>query len=83
MKLGRSDRGRLRTTVAVLAIAVAAGFLVLAVLLLVLTALCGMTGEEAQVSDCRWAMLLQAVRAAALAIPFGLIGVLSLGLDGD
>lgn len=83
MKLGRSDRGRLRTTIAVLAIAVAAGFLVLAVLLLVLTTLCGMTGGEAQVSDCRWAMLLQAVRAAALAIPFGLIGVLALGLSGD
>lgn len=83
MNLGRSDRGRLRTVVAVLTIAIAVGFLVLAVLLLVLTALCGMTGAEAQVADCRRAMVWQAVRAAALAIPFGLIGALSLGIGRD
>lgn len=83
MKLGRSDRGRLRTIVAVLTIAIAAAFLVLAVLLLVLTTLCGMTGAEEQVASCRRAMLWQAVRAAALAIPFGLVGVVSLGVGGD
>lgn len=83
MKLGRSDRGRWRTVVAVLTIAVAAAFLVLAVLLLVLTTLCGMTGAEQQVSSCQRAMVWQAVRAAALAIPFGLIGVLALGFGED
>lgn len=83
MKLGRSDRGRLRTVVAVLTVAIAAAFLVLAVLLLVLTTLCGMTGADQQVDSCQRAMLWQAVRAAALAIPFGLVGVLALGISED
>lgn len=76
---GRSRPVTWRWALAVLTLTLAGACLVLAVVLLALSALCDSTGLLAQSASCAREMVFQAARAGALAVPLGAVGALAMG----
>jgi hypothetical protein len=74
----RSTWPSLRWVVAVVALALAAAFLVLAVTLLALSGLCDSARLAAEAASCSRELVLQGVRAAVVAIPLGAVGALAV-----
>lgn len=76
---GRARDVTWRWALAVLMLTLAGACLVLAVVLLVLSALCDSTGLIVESSSCTREMVFQAARAGGLAVPLGAVGALAMG----
>jgi hypothetical protein len=76
-------RSRLRSVLAVFALALAGACVVLALVLVGLTTLCDAAGPEPQAQSCTRQLMLIAMAAGGVAVGLGLVGALAIGLGRD
>lgn len=76
-------RGRLRSVVAVFSLALAGACVVLAIVLVALTALCDAAGPEPQAQSCTRQLVWLAMASGGVAVGLGLVGALAIGVGRD